>query len=126
MRDFKKLTVWQKADELVVQVYAVTVCFPSTEQYGLTSQFRRAAVSIAANIAEGSARRTLKDFHHFLHIARGSLSEVEYYIHLSHRLGYLDQTQTQSLEETRREVGSILQGLISSLDDQMRSGRIDN
>ncbi len=126
MRDFKKLTVWQKADELVVQVYALSVRFPPAEVYGLTSQFRRAAVSIAANIAEGSARRTLKEFHQFLFIARGSLAEVEYYIHLSQRLGYLDQTQAQSLEEIRREVGSILQGLISSLDVQMRSGRTDN
>ena len=126
MRDFKKLTVWQKADELVVQVYTASVRFPSTEQYGLTSQFRRAAVSIAANIAEGSARRTLKEFQQFLFIARGSLAEVEYYIHLSQRLGYLEDSQTQQLEETRREVGGILQGLIKSVDAQMRSGRINN
>jgi four helix bundle protein len=86
MRDFRKLLAWQRADDLTVLVYRATEDFPSEEKFGLTSQLRRAAVSVAANIAEGSGRHSLKDFRRFLYQARGSLSEVQYYLHLSKRL----------------------------------------
>ena len=70
MRDFRKLVAWQKADALVITIYELTKTFPDVERYGLTSQIRRAAVSVPANIAEGSGRQTLKEFQHFLHTAR--------------------------------------------------------
>ena len=95
MRDFKKILAWQKADDLVVAVYKATEHFPPAECFGLTSQMRRAAVSVAANIAEGSGRETLADFRHFLHIARGSLQEVEYYIHLADRLFFSHLRQSR-------------------------------
>jgi len=123
VRDFKKLLAWQKADDLVVLVYRATETFPSEEKFGLTSQLRRAAVSVAANIAEGSGRHTLKDFRHFLYQSRGSLSEVEYYLHLSRRLDYLPEPRQQKANTLCAEAGKILQGLINSLTRQMESGR---
>ena len=126
MRDFRNLLAWQKADDLVVGVYKVTAGFPTDERYGLTSQIRRAAVSIAANIAEGSGRQSLKDFVHFLYLARGSLAEVEYYIHLAQRLDYLTSAQALTLGQLRKEAGGTLQGLINAISRQMESGRTDN
>jgi four helix bundle protein len=127
MRDFRKLTVWQKADDLAVEVYRLTgEHFPGDERFGLTSQIRRAAVSVAANIAEGSARQTLKEFRQFLYAARGSLVEVEYYLHLAHRLGYLPEDATQAAAEAQAEVARLLQGFMNSIEEQMQRGRTDN
>lgn len=126
MRDFRKLLAWQKADDLVVIVYRMTGHFPAEERYGLISQTRRAAVSVAANIAEGSGRHTLVDFRRFLHQARGSLNEVEYYIHLTKRLDYLPDEERKSLMDLCQETGKVLQGLINSLDKQIRAGRKTN
>ena len=123
-RDFRKIIAWQKADDLVVEVYrATTKFFPSEERYGLVSQIRRAAVSVASNIAEGSGRMTLKDFRRFLFNAQGSLSEVEYQLHLAHRLGYLDDANFTCLEGKRAETGRVLNGFIASLDHQIAQGR---
>lgn len=86
---FKTILAWQKADELVVKIYEVTQrFFPKSELFGLTSQILRATISVAANIAEGSARQSLKEYIHFLYVAKGSLAEVEYYIHLASKLWY--------------------------------------
>ena len=85
-RDFKKIKARQHADDLAVTVYIKTRNFPRDELYGLTSQLRRAAVSVAANIAEGSSREHKKEYLNFLYIARGSISEVEYLLHLSNRV----------------------------------------
>ncbi len=114
-RDFKRIVAWQKADALVLAIYAATRTFPDTERYGLTSQIRHAALSVAANIAEGSGRGTDREFLHFLHIAQGSLSEVEYFISISHRLGYLDATAFTNLENCRAEAGRVLHGFIESI-----------
>jgi len=111
--DYRKSKAWQKCDDLVVAVYEASMAFPKAEVYGLTSQIRRAAVSVAANIAEGSGRNTRKDFLHFLYQARGSLREVEYYVHLTRRLGYLDDQTRQKLETAANEAGSTLHGLIT-------------
>lgn len=86
MRDYTKIQAWQLADELAVMVYQATKTFPKEELYGLTNQLRRAAYSVPINIAEGSARKTLKDYLHFLHIARGSLTETQYFVHFVQRL----------------------------------------
>jgi len=126
MRDFRKIVAWEKADDLVALVYEVTKAFPREELYGLTSQLRRAVVSVAANIAEGSGKQYLKEFKQFLYTARASLSEVEYYIHLSHRLGYLDDKKVAKLEETRQDAAKVLQGFINTVEEQIRQGRIYN
>src|SRR5512138_3703799 len=89
MRDFTKIEAWQLADDLTVAIYETTRTFPKEELYGLTSQIRRAAYSAPANIAEGASRASKRDYLHFLYIARGSLNEANYFIHLSHRLRYL-------------------------------------
>jgi four helix bundle protein len=85
---YKDLIVWQKAVDLTVEIYNLTKDFPTAEQYGLTSQMRRAAVSIASNIAEGKTRRTQKDFHNFLGIAFASAAELETQLIIAKRLSY--------------------------------------
>jgi four helix bundle protein len=112
---FKKLNVWQKAYLLVLNTYKQTQKFPSFELYGLTSQIRRGAVSILANIAEGSERQYKKEFVQFLSIARGSLAEIETYLMLSRDLGYLNQDEFIQLGDLRKEVGRLLRGLYKSL-----------
>lgn len=109
---FKDLIVWQKAHELVIEVYKITKLFPSEEKYGLVSQVRRAAVSIPANIAEGFVKRGIKDKSHFYNIAQGSLEELKYYLILAKDLEY---TENKDLILKADEVGRLLNGLISSL-----------
>ncbi|MCF7888940.1 MAG: four helix bundle protein [Victivallales bacterium] len=93
MRDYKKIKAWMLADSLAVDIYKIGISFPREELYAMTSQIRRAAYSVPANIAEGAGRRTIKDYLHFLDIAKGSLNETEYFIHLSKRPGYITQEQ---------------------------------
>ncbi len=112
---------WQKLDELVMVVYQVSQAFPAVERYGLTSQLRRAAVSAAANVAEGSGRKTVGDYLHFLYIARGSLREVEYYLHLAGRLGYLDKAGGTKADGARNQAGRTLHGLIESWEQKRNS-----
>lgn len=114
-KSFKKLIVWQKAYILVQMIYTHSHHFPSTESYGLTSQIRRAGVSVLANIAEGSERQHKKEFLQFLSVARGSLAEVETYLMLAKDLDYLNEKEFSSLEEQRRQVGRLLRGLYKSL-----------
>jgi len=91
MRPHQKLEAWSKAIELVTDLYKCTESFPGSERYGLTSQLRRAAVSIPANIAEGAGRQSKKEFAHFLSNSQGSASEVETELIIAHKLGYLDE-----------------------------------
>lgn len=91
MRDYRKLLIWQKAHELTLLVYQATAVFPGDERFGLVSQMRRASASIAINIAEGSGIETPKDFAHFIQMAIGSCSELEYELLLSNDLGYISQ-----------------------------------
>jgi len=114
VKDYRELIVWQKAMDLVEMVYRVTGKFPNSELYGLTSQLRRAAVSVPSNIAEGQGRSTTRDFLHFLSIANGSLKEVETQVLISQRSGYIDQQQTSQLIKFT-EVGRVLSGLTNSL-----------
>ena len=109
---------WQRADDLVVEIYNVTQAFPKSELYGLTSQMRRAAVSVAANIAEGSARQYLKGYLQFLHMADSSLSEVAYYLHLAYRLELIDKEARVRLEAMRSDAGRPLHGLLAWVEQQ--------
>ena len=121
MRKFRNIVAWQKADDLVVCIYKLTESFPESEIYGLTSQMRRAAVSVAASIAEGSARATLKDYVHFLFIAKSSLVEVEYYLHLVHRLVYLDGDSYHRITQAQEEAARVLYGLTQHIQHEMQS-----
>jgi four helix bundle protein len=114
-RDFKKIKAWQHADDLAVLVYSKTKSFPVEELYGITSQLRRAAVSIPANVAEGAGREHKKEYFHFLNIARGSIVEMEYLLHFSKRVGYLKKDEYNQLEELRKETAKTLQGLMNSV-----------
>jgi four helix bundle protein len=108
MRDHRKLEVFQLADQLVMHVYEHSRNFPAEELYGLVSQMRRSAVSVAANIVEGCGRRTDKEFDRFLDISFGSLRELGYFIDLSGRLGYLSgNANTQVVESQRRASGAL-------------------
>lgn len=115
MQDFRKLKVWRKAHELTLAVYRQTRGFPADEKYGLTSQLRRAALSIAANIAEGTGRDTRADFRRFLQIALGSANEVEYYLILSCDLEYLQTSDRDRLIDALVEVRKMLASLSRSL-----------
>lgn len=127
MRDFRKIIAWHKADDLTVLIYEVTgKYFPKHELYGLTSQMRRAAVSVAANVAEGSGKQYLTEFRQFLYTSRASLAEVEYYIHLADRLGYLPAEEKTQLEQAETETARTLQGFINSIEKQIASGRKQN
>jgi four helix bundle protein len=118
MQDFRNLKVWQKSHALVLQVYAATANFPKTEMFGLTAQTRRAAVSIAANIAEGSARRGDKEFAHFLQIALASASEVEYFTILMADLALVRKGEAAKLGTEAAEIKRMIAGLIASLPAQ--------
>ncbi len=115
MQDFHDLKVWQKSHALAREVYAMTKSFPREEIYGLTSQMRRAAVSVAANIAEGSGRRTGADFARFLSMAMGSASEFEYYALLAHDLELLDEAGHRGLADRATEIKRMLTSLSKKL-----------
>jgi four helix bundle protein len=115
VKTFKQLIAWQKAMNLVVNLYRATGVLPREEMFGLTSQLRRAAVSIPSNTAEGEARGTTRDFLRFLHMALGSCSEVETQIMLTRRLGYITEQVADELLLDISEVGRLVNGLIRSL-----------
>ncbi|HVU22633.1 MAG TPA: four helix bundle protein [Opitutus sp.] len=122
MRDFRKIEAWRLADDLTVAVYRESQKFPKDEIYGLTSQLRRAAYSDPANIAEGSSGESKRDYPHFLYIARGSLAETRYFLHLARRLGYLSTSAEATLEEQAGHVFGCLHGLIRSIEKE--SGKL--
>jgi len=112
---FQDLIVWQKAHEFVLEVYSYTKNFPKTELYGLTSQFRRAAVSIAANIAEGFKKRGKKDKARFLNISHGSLEECRYYIILAKDLGYGEKENlNQMLQDVSKLINAYSKAILNS------------
>jgi four helix bundle protein len=111
-RSFQDLIVWQKAHGFVVEIYKITVNFPKTEMYGLTSQLRRAAVSIPANITEGFKKISKADKIRYYNIAQGSLEECRYYLLLAKDLGYSD---TSKLSAQAEEISKLLTAYISSL-----------
>ena len=111
MRPHQKLEAWSKAIELVTDLYKCTERFPATERYGLTSQLRRAAISIAANIAEGAGRRSKREFAHFLSNSQGSASEVETELIIAHKLGYLDEKTFSRLLSQLDRISRLITGL---------------
>lgn len=113
---YKDLVAWQKAMDLVVNVYAATERFPSRERFSLTDQIRRAAVSVPSNIAEGQAHYNKREFLHFLRHARGSLAEVETQMLLAKRLKYIADADAETISKQMDELGRIMSGLIRSLD----------
>lgn len=119
-KDASRLTVWQLADALTLMVYQVTKTFPNTERYGLTIQMRRAAVSVPANMSEGAARKSQREFLQFLYIASSSLSELGYYIHLSHRLAYLPTETHRQFASLHKDVARMLQGLINKIEADLK------
>ncbi len=115
VKNCQELIVWQKAMDLVEDVYRASRSFPREEIYGLTSQIRRAAVSIPSNIAEGQGRRTTADFLRHLSIAYGSLREVETQLLIAVRLRYLAEITTNDVMKLTSKVGRLLNGLMTSL-----------
>jgi four helix bundle protein len=118
VRHYRDLLVWQKAVDWVEAIYAATRSWPQEERFGLTSQIRRAAVSVPSNVAEGCARRSTAEFLRFLSIARGSLAEVETQIIIAARLGYLAQESQTALLEAADEISRMLAGLITKLEER--------
>ncbi len=113
--DYRELRVWRKAIKLAVEVYRVTDTFPKQEQFGLSSQMRRAAVSISSNLAEGSRRSTGKDYHRFVTVAFGSASELESQVIIAAELGFLNISQRSQLFDSLIDVSKMLSGLERSL-----------
>ena len=115
VKSYRDLRVWNEGIDLAVAIYEATERFPKREVFGLTAQMRRAACSIPSNIAEGCSRQGTPELLRFLHVARGSLAELDTQILLSQRLGYLHPGTTGPLEARIEAVGKMLSGLISSL-----------
>ena len=119
----KKLSAWQGSMDLVVMVYHITSAFPKSELFGLISQIRQSASSIPANISEGAARGTPKEFIRFLRISSGSLSELDTHIELSYRLNYLDKVTFDDLHEKMKKISSHLSGLIRSIEQKSKTNK---
>jgi four helix bundle protein len=116
LKNYKDLKVWQRSYQLCLEIYKITKGFPREERYNLTSQIRRAAVSIASNIAEGYGRKTTSEYIRFLYIAYGSNCELETQILLAGDLGYIESGKLEMLKERIREVERMLKALIQSLE----------
>ena len=114
-KNHKDLILWQKAMSLATDVHRLTIALPRHEAFGLSSQLRRAAVSIPSNVAEGAARRTTREFLHFLHVARGSFAEFETQLQLSRNIGYVSDTSLTPILTSVNEVGRLLNAVIMDL-----------
>lgn len=115
IRPHRNLDVWKQSMRLTRDIYEVTAVFPKTESYGLTSQMRRAAISIPSNIAEGAGRKGQKEFLQFVNIAQGSASELDTQIELSKIIGYLDSERAERLSQQLMSVSKMLYGLARSI-----------
>ena len=119
MQGHRDLIAWQKAMQLVIDVYRVTRSFPKDEVYGLTSQLRRAAVSVPSNLAEGHGRTSRREFHRFAGQARGSLVEVETQLEIARNLDYLSEEVAADLLMKASEVGRLLNGLLAWCESEI-------
>lgn len=118
VRSYRDLLVWQRAMDLAAATYELTRAYPRDELFGLTSQSRRAAASIAANIAEGYGRASRRTYSHFLRIAQGSLKELETHLILAERVGVTPPGSTEALPDKADELGRMLRSLISKVQEQ--------
>jgi four helix bundle protein len=118
INSYKDLRVWQVAIDLAVECYQLTQRFPKEEVYGLTAQIRRAATSIAANIAEGHGREVTGSFIQFLRISQGSLKELETHMLISHRIGLIDEGEFRQMTGRCDEIGRMIRALIRSLQEK--------
>lgn len=118
IKDFYDLIAWQKGHQLVLQIYTITNTFPTSEQFGITSQLRRAASSITANIAEGFERYHFKDKIRFYHQARGSTSEVVNFLLLAKDLQYIETQVSTTLKDNADEVRKLINGMIRAIEKQ--------
>lgn len=126
LKSYRDLAVWQKAIDLILADYHLTSRLPAKERYGLVSQMQRAAVSIPANIAEGYARRHRGDYVHHLSIARGSLAELETYVTIVGRLGYVKREEALRVWSLSQEVRKMLGALSHSLEPVTKPGQTPN
>jgi len=117
---FSDLTVWQRAHELTLETYRLTEKFPRSEQFGIVSQLRRAAASVAANIAEGFGRRTTKELLRCLQISRGELEETQYFFILSRDLGHISASEFENMNARCDSVGQLINALGRSLKDRLQ------
>lgn len=117
MAGYRELKVWQLGVDLAIEIYRLTSAFPKSEAYGLTSQLRRAAVSIPSNIAEGHARKTRREMQRFANIAKGSLAELETQLIIAGELSYLAKDALQKILRTTEEESRMLSGLLRSIAD---------
>lgn len=113
--NFEKLDVWQKSHHFVLMIYKITKLFPKEEIYSLTSQLRRSASSVAANIVEGNEKKSLKEYVQYLYVAKSSLAETKYHLILSRDLGYIKNKNFNDLLSQLNEIGKMLNGLINYL-----------
>ena len=113
----KNFVLWQKSIDLITKVHEITKILPKNEQYGLTAQMCRAALSVASKIGEGVAKQTRKDFIHNLSFAQGSLSELYTQLEVSQRLGFLNKTNTIEISELTEKIDSMITGLINTLEE---------
>ena len=118
INDVTELNVFKYAHELTLEIYKATNNFPAEEKFGITSQMRRAASSICANLMEGSYRNNSKEFRQFSGIARGSVGELRYFIMLSQDLGYINKDLSEKLIEETKTVSKMIYGLIKSLENK--------
>ena len=116
LKNYRDLSVWQKAYQLCLEIYKITRDFPKDEKYGLTSQIRRAAVSVPSNIAEGYGRKTTREYIHSLYIAYGSNCELETQVLLSGDLGFINKEIFERVQKDIGEVERMLKGLIKALE----------
>lgn len=119
VQSYRDLKVWQKGRTLVSRIYQASSQFPQTEMYGLTSQIRRAAISIPSNLAEGSAKGSTREFMRFIGIAYGSLAEVETQLFLASDLSFITASEREALLEETSELGRMLNGLLRSLESKV-------
>ena len=117
--DYKELQVWQKAMDLVVEIYKISKLLPKEEVYGISDQLRRSAVSIPSNIAEGQSRNSAKEFIQFLSIARGSLAELETQLLICTKVNILSEDNIAEAQNITTEVGKMIKGLMNKLNSQL-------
>lgn len=119
MRNYRNIKAYQLADQLVVEIYKISRFFPRDETYGLTSQLRRAAVSVPTNITEGASRQHKKDYLQFLYVSRGSLAETGYLLELANKICYMDEKQFNTIDTLRQDTAKTLFGLIQSVEQEI-------